>query len=92
MRRSCRVGIWSGSYQVRVTDSKGCIAGYSTSPGITAPPSPLVFSDQLFDYHGIISAVMSDQTDSKAAASGGNGSNYIITAIVDGGLINRQAY
>jgi len=77
----------AGSYQVRVTDSKGCTAGYRLSQVITAPPSPLVFSDQLSDYHGFnVSCYGATTGIVTASASGGNGSSYNnYSYSVDGG-------
>ena len=66
-----------GSYQVMVTDQKGCVAGYAGTQVITAPSSPLDLSDQLSDYHGYnISCYGATSGIITAEASGGNGSNY----------------
>jgi hypothetical protein len=67
----------AGSYQVRVTDSKGCRAGYATSQVITAPASQLVFSDQLSDYNGYnISCYGALTGVVTMSATGGNGASY----------------
>ncbi|HXO74123.1 MAG TPA: hypothetical protein VN824_02810, partial [Puia sp.] len=67
----------AGSYKVKVTDQKGCVADYAGAQVITAPSSPLDLSSQLSDYHGYnISCYGATTGIITAEATGGNGSNY----------------
>jgi hypothetical protein len=77
----------AGSYQVQVTDTKGCQAAYTSTLTITAPPSPLVFTDQLSDYHGYNISCYGALTGVVTInAAGGNGSSYMgYGYAVDGG-------
>jgi len=76
-----------GSYQVRVTDSKGCRASWGASQVITAPAAPLSFTDALSDYNGYNVSCYGALTGVvTVSATGGNGAAYNgYTYSVDGG-------
>lgn len=77
----------AGTYQVRVTDGKGCQAGYNTPLIITAPPSVIDFTAVLSDYNGYnISCVGGNNGYAQLTATGGNGGAYTgYTYAVDNG-------
>ena len=67
----------AGSYLMEVVDSKGCTATYAGAQVITAPPSPLSFTDQLSNYNGYnVSCYGAANGSVTVSVTGGNGGSY----------------
>lgn len=80
----------AASYQVRVSDAKGCVTTYSTNVIVTAPAAPLAITYALTDYNGY-NVPCHGSTSGEVAfnATGGNGSSYAgYTFSVDNGAFS----
>lgn len=67
----------SGTYQVRVKDSNGCIAPFNEPQVITDPPSVISFTSTMSDFNGFnISCYGGSNAFIALTASGGNGASY----------------
>ena len=67
----------AGDYLVEVADSKGCTASYAAAQVITAPSSPLSFTDQLSNYNGYnVSCYGAANGLVTVSATGGDGGGY----------------
>jgi len=77
----------AGSYQLKVSDSKGCTAVYGSNVDITAPAAALSLSYTLTDYNGYnVPCYGGNNGVVQLNAAGGNGSTYAgYTYAVDNG-------
>jgi len=82
----------AASYQLKVSDAKGCVTPYNQPVNITAPAAPLAINYALTDYNGFnVPCYGSTNGVVQLSATGGNGSTYTgYTFAVDNGAFSAS--
>jgi hypothetical protein len=82
----------AASYQLKVSDAKGCVTPYNQPVNITAPAAPLAINYALTDYNGFnVPCYGSTNGVVQLSTTGGNGSTYTgYTFAVDNGAFSAS--